>query len=60
MVRQISVYGMSGNGGSLGHSSNTAQKFQGTFEKDFYVPIGVETELSRDTYGQVKGKKDAP
>ncbi|CAB9520122.1 expressed unknown protein [Seminavis robusta] len=46
---EILVFGIinGGNGDAL-------PQFQGDYEESFFVPTGIETENSRDDYGQVK------
>lgn len=53
MVREISVHGV-GNGVGSGSTSQQLPQFKGKYAQDFFVPTAVETDSSRDQFGQVK------
>ncbi|CAB9504115.1 expressed unknown protein [Seminavis robusta] len=53
--RRISLYEIRVFGIVEGGNGNVLPQFNEDYEESFFVPTGIETEYSRDSFGQVKG-----
>ncbi|CAB9510835.1 expressed unknown protein [Seminavis robusta] len=52
--RRVSLYEILVFGIIEGGNGEALPQFEGAYEESFFVPTGIETENSRDDYGQVK------